>query len=313
MLLMPQVSGTSTSFKMKKTSFIAHGRWHNSFLGRTGVLLPAVAALLLLGGGLAAYAQTGGAYDLTWWTVDGGGKTGISGGEYTLLSTAGQPDAEVPISGGQYTLLSGFWPGEASLVPVGGGFFLPIIMRGPAPDLIGSFSLSPDKSSYSAGEAVLVTAVVTNTGTAAAGPFWVDFFINPSRTPTVNDPWNSVCGLSPCYGLAWYVPGGLGAGASVTLRSDCADSAQYPHEPCYGSLYSVWPGHFASGSSDLYLYVDSWNRTVPSGGVLESDETNNLSERHGLAVTGLGAGAAGQPFDLPAAADLPPRPARPGQ
>jgi hypothetical protein len=285
--------------------------------------LLSLAALLLLGGGLAVYAQTGGGYDLTWWTVDGGGKTGVSGGEYTLLSTSGQPDAEVPISGGQYTLLSGFWPGETLLR---GNVFLPIVLRGSSsslPDLVGSFSLSPDKANYSAGESVLITAVVTNTGPGAAGPFWVDFYMNPSRTPTVNDPWNTLCSLSPCYGLAWYVSGGLGPGASVTLRSDCADPAQYPHEPCYGSLYSIWPGHFAGGTSDLYLYVDSWNRTVPSGGVEESNESNNLGERHGLAVTGLGADAAGLPsqgeavtmdgFAARSAADLPPRPARLGQ
>ena len=278
--------------------------------GHSSLRLVAVVAICLSAGALAAYAQTGGVYDLTWWTVDGGGETSISGGEYTLLSTGGQPDAEVPISGGQYTLLSGFWPGESSLVS---GVFLPVIMKSPMPDLVGSFSLSPDKSDYGAGESVLVTAVVTNAGTVAADPFWVDFYINPSSTPTVNDPWNKVCGLSPCYGIAWYVSGGLGPGASVTLRSDCANPAQYPHEPCYGSQYSVWPGHFASGTSDLYLYVDSWNRTAPSGGVGESNESNNLSERHGLVVTGLGIGEAGQPSDLPAAADLPPRPTWQGQ
>jgi hypothetical protein len=270
------------------------------------VRLLALVALLLVGGSLVAYAQTGGSYNLTWWTVDGGGETGISGGEYTLLSTAGQPDAEVPVSGGQYTLLSGFWPGERL---VSTGVFLPIIIKGSAsalPDLVASFSLSPDQPSYSSTTPVVITAVVTNVSAAAAGPFWVDFYINPSRVPTVNDPWNSVCGLSPCYGIAWYVSGGLSPGASVTLRSDCSDPAKYPSEPCYGSQYSVWPGNFAGGSSDLYLYVDSWNRTVPSGGVEESNEANNLSERHGLAVTGLGVGEAG----LPSAADLPPRPAR---
>ncbi len=273
-------------------------------IGHSLLRLLASAAVLVAAGGLAAYAQTGGGYDLTWWTVDGGGATGVSGGDYTVLSTAGQPDAEIAIGGGEYTLLSGFWPGENL---VRGSVFLPLIMKEPMPDLVGSFSLSPDKSDYSAGEAVVVTAVVTNAGTVAAGPFWVDFYINPSRPPTVNDPWNNVCGMSPCYGIAWYVSGGLAPGASATLRSNCSDAAKYPHEPCYGSQYSVWHGYFASGTSDLYLYVDSWNRTDPSGGVEESNESNNLSERHGLTVTGLGAGAAGQPSDLPAA-DLPPRP-----
>jgi hypothetical protein len=288
----------------------------NRILRSLPVRLPVLAVLLLAAGGLAAHAQTGGGYDLTWWTVDGGGKTSVSGGEYTLLSTAGQPDAEVPVGGGQYTLLSGFWPGESLLR---GSVFLPLILRGaspPLPDLVGSFGLTPDLASYTSGTPVVVTAVVTNAGPGAADPFWVDFYINPSHTPTVNDPWNSVCGMSPCYGFAWYVSGGLGPRASVTLRSDCSDGATLPHEPCYGSLYSVWPGHFAGGTSDLYLYVDSWNRTVPSGGVLESNETNNLSERHGLTVTSLGADAAGLPSQEEATrspADLPPRPARPGQ
>jgi hypothetical protein len=272
---------------------------------------------------LAAYAQTGGGDDLTWWTVDGGGKTEVSGGEYALLSTAGQPDAEVPVSGGQYILFSGFWPGENL---VRSSVFLPVILRGassPLPDLVGSFGLTPDLASYTSSTPVVVTAVVTNVGPGAADPFWVDFYINPSSTPTVNDPWNSVCGMSPCYGIAWYVSGGLAPGASVTLRSDCSDAATLPHEPCYGSSYSIWYGNFARGTGDLYLYVDSWNRTVPSGGVLESNEENNLSERHGLTVTGLGADAAGLPSQGEAAhsqgeaahspADLPPRPARPGQ
>ncbi len=178
---------------------------------------------------------------------------------------------------------------------------------------MGSFSLTPDQASYTSGTSVLVTAVVTNTGTAAASAFWVDFYINPSSTPTVNEPWNNVCGMSPCYGIAWYVPGGLAPGAAVTLRSDCSNSTTYPNPPCYGSLYSVWPGHFASGTTDLYLFVDSWNRTVSSGGVAESNEFNNLSERHGLTVSGLSAGEAGLPSDLPAAADLPPRPAPSGR
>ena len=265
----------------------------DSPLGRAGAPL-ALAALFLVAGGLVAYAQTGGGYNLTWWTVNGGGATGISGGQYTLLNTAGQPDAEVAISGGGYTLLSGFWPDQF----ITSTLYLPIVMKAPLPDLVGSFSLTPDKLTYSAGEPVLITAVITNVGTAAADAFWVDFYINPSRVPAVNLRWNDICGMTPCYGIAWYVSGGLAPGQSITLTS-----ASYP------AGYSIWPGYFAPGTSDLYLYVDMWNPPVPTGGVLESDETNNLAERHGLVVTGLGA----SDVDLPSAADLPPRPVRLGQ
>ena len=60
-----------------------------------------------------ALAQTGGGYDLTWSTVDGGGATWSEGGGYSLGGTVGQPDAGV-LSGGGYTLAGGFWPGGAA-------------------------------------------------------------------------------------------------------------------------------------------------------------------------------------------------------
>ncbi|RLC99446.1 MAG: hypothetical protein DRI77_02755 [Chloroflexi bacterium] len=63
--------------------------------------------LLLVG---VVSAQTGGGYDLTWWTVDGGGGS-LSGGGYTLMGTAGQPDAG-SVGGGGYTLSGGFWAGR---------------------------------------------------------------------------------------------------------------------------------------------------------------------------------------------------------
>ena len=70
-------------------------------------------------------AQTGG-YDLSWWTVDGGGRRGGSGTHsYALGGTAGQPDAAVWTSNG-YTLAGGFWGGVAIEVRV----FLPLVLRG---------------------------------------------------------------------------------------------------------------------------------------------------------------------------------------
>jgi hypothetical protein len=54
-------------------------------------------------------AQSGGDYELTWSTIDGGGGVS-SGGPYTLTATIGQPDAAA-VSGGQYELLGGFLPG----------------------------------------------------------------------------------------------------------------------------------------------------------------------------------------------------------
>jgi len=55
--------------------------------------------------------QSGGGYDLTWSTIDGGGATSTGGG-YELGGTIGQPDAQVPplMSGGGFELTGGFWP-----------------------------------------------------------------------------------------------------------------------------------------------------------------------------------------------------------
>jgi hypothetical protein len=59
------------------------------------------------------------AYDaLTWYTLDGGGVIGSTGGAYRLSGTAGQPDAGSH-SGAAYGLRGGFWHGAiGSLVAV---------------------------------------------------------------------------------------------------------------------------------------------------------------------------------------------------
>lgn len=86
-----------------------------------------VAATILLLPAVVALAQSGGPYDLTWNSVDGGGLTFSSGGDYTLGSTTGQPDAGV-MKGGDYTIGGGFWGGGAA----GGAeydVYLPLVLR----------------------------------------------------------------------------------------------------------------------------------------------------------------------------------------
>ncbi len=58
----------------------------------------------------SAFAQSGGANDLTWNTVDNGGTTVSTGGTFAVSGTIGQPDA-VSSSGGDYIVVGGFWPG----------------------------------------------------------------------------------------------------------------------------------------------------------------------------------------------------------
>lgn len=199
--------------------------------------------------------------------------------------------------------------------PVGPGpnkVYLPLVLNNPAGDLIGSFSLSPVPSG--AGQAVLITAVITNQGTIATGPFWVDFYINPSSAPTAaNTPWNNVCGMTPCYGIAWYISSSLAPGQSLTLVSlsggPCSTTSGTAGHYC--DVDTMWPGSFASGTQDLYLFVDSWNPGVATGAVDEGDESNNRSEFHfGSSLAGMSnfdfSGPARSPESLPT------RPAPPG-
>ncbi len=91
------------------------------------VILFTLLTLLLVGG--VALAQIGDGYDLTWWTVDGGGDT-VSGGAYTLMGTAGQPEPGPVVTGGDYALFSGFWPGGGISPPsLGNHIYLPLVGR----------------------------------------------------------------------------------------------------------------------------------------------------------------------------------------
>ena len=66
----------------------------------------AFAVVLLCAG--AARAQSGGGYDLSRNTVDGGGGSFSNAGGYRLGGTVGQADAGSQLGGG-FTLNGGFW------------------------------------------------------------------------------------------------------------------------------------------------------------------------------------------------------------
>jgi hypothetical protein len=88
------------------------------------VLIIALAAMLLMPPDVVAKAN-GSGYDLSWWTIDGGGITDNRGeGGYSLGGTAGQPDA-ARWSGGGYTLVGGFWVGAM----VEYAIYLPLVLR----------------------------------------------------------------------------------------------------------------------------------------------------------------------------------------
>ena len=86
-------------------------------------LLVVILALLNLSGLAPAHAQTGDGYDLTWYTIDGGGGSS-SGGGYMLHGTVGQPDTGL-WAGGGYVLLGGFWGDGVTHHRI----YLPLILR----------------------------------------------------------------------------------------------------------------------------------------------------------------------------------------
>lgn len=82
---------------------------------RQTIVMTSSACLIVLGAGMAL-AQTGGGYDLTWSTVDGGGQMFSTGGGYEMGATIGQADANsfaAPLAGSGYELTGGFWPAAA--------------------------------------------------------------------------------------------------------------------------------------------------------------------------------------------------------
>lgn len=88
---------------------------------QTMIFLTLVALLLLVP---VVLAQSGGDYDLTWNTVDSGGATFSTGGNYSLGGTIGQPDAGL-LTGGDYTLAGGFWGGAVRMYRI----YLPLVLR----------------------------------------------------------------------------------------------------------------------------------------------------------------------------------------
>jgi hypothetical protein len=90
---------------------------------RFALMLIVLLVAAILGRGVAV-AQTGGGYDLTWSTIDGGGGNSTGGG-YQLTGTLGQSDAGATLSGGGYSLSGGFWGGVAIESKV----YLPLILH----------------------------------------------------------------------------------------------------------------------------------------------------------------------------------------
>ena len=101
-------------------------------------------------------------YDLSWWTVDGGGGN-ASGGPYALGGTVGQPDAGT-LTGGDYSLRGGLWLGIGAEAPT------PTVTASPTPTPTPTTTGTPPPTSTP-------TATPTPTPTVTGSP-------PPTSTPT---------------------------------------------------------------------------------------------------------------------------------
>ena len=93
----------------------------------TSILVPIVLVLLI--GTASTNAQRiiespQSGYDLSWYTIDGGGATFSNGGGYSLGGTIGQPDAG-QVSNLPYTLNGGFWGGAS----INYRIYLPLVLK----------------------------------------------------------------------------------------------------------------------------------------------------------------------------------------
>jgi hypothetical protein len=93
---------------------------------RFSLILLALALIALSSGARAPGGDTAQGYDLSRWTVDGGGGS-VGAGTYRVVGTIGQPDAGPALTAGGYTLVGGFWSGVSSLERY--PLYLPLLLR----------------------------------------------------------------------------------------------------------------------------------------------------------------------------------------
>jgi hypothetical protein len=127
------------------------------------------------------------------------------------------------------------------------------------PDLVvEKLAVTPEES-LGSGQ-VTVTVTIRNEGLSdARSGFWVELFMDPETTPTLN---STIVGEAE--GVLWYVPGLL-AGEAVSLGLGEADER-----------YTNFSGQLPPGRHQFYVYVDAYNTEGQVGLVAEGDESNNL-------------------------------------
>jgi len=135
-----------------------------------------------------------------------------------------------------------------------GDIYLPIIMNG----FINGPDLVIDELTAGSGG---ITVTIRNVGTEpAVDAFWVDVYFNPSQTPAVNKPWQSI---APA-GATWGVTKELARDETLTLTV----GGDYYFA---GESSTTFPAE-----ASVYALVDSVNHNTNYGNVQEGNEGNNL-------------------------------------
>jgi hypothetical protein len=166
--------------------------------------------------------------------------------------------------------------------------YLPIIFKhhdASGPDLVVDSLIATSNA---------VTVTIKNQGNVpVADDFWVDVYFNPTETPGVNKPWDTIAS----HGVVWGVIASIPAGDSLTLTT----GGDY-YFPEYSSTPPLPVG------ANVYALVDSINHSTTYGNVLESNEGNNLfgpvTSIASVAGEAVPVGHQGQP---PSMKGLPPR------
>ncbi len=113
-----------------------------------------------------------------------------------------------------------------------------------------------------ANEVVNVRVKIENRGSQdITQPFWVDLYVSPAQTPTVNQAWSDICQ----YGATWEVPR-LSANESLVLETLQADTVR-------SNLFRLPEPNV----EHIYVLIDSYG-DEGNGAIIERDEENNLAE-----------------------------------
>ena len=144
--------------------------------------------------------------------------------------------------------------------PVDFSVYLPVVLNNFAvgPDLVVDDIVATTDS---------LNVTIRNIGNAPVNdPFWVDAYFNPTEIPMLNVPWSAIASQGVVWGIDdAQLPLNPGETRVLTLANAVQNNG-YTSPPPYPVDVPV------------YVFVDSIDLSTTYGAVLETDESNNLSQ-----------------------------------